>query len=401
MLGLFIIAGVFLFFLFEPILVWSYGWKQIPRVEAPVAHGVAVAEYQSEIEAARSALRNAYQDLGAPAISVAVGRQGRVIWSEAMGFADWQKLTPVTTDSQFRIGSTSKALTSALLGRLLDQNKIDIDLTIDHYLDYFPSGNQITARQLLSHSAGIRDYGLCFCFPIWEYYNTRHFASVSEAVEVFADDELLFQPGTRYQYSSYGYTLLSGVMESATGVEFLQLMRDEVLSPLNLNGTGEDQQEQILSNLVDFYDIEDGQYKPVFAVDHSIKWAGGGYVSTPSDLVRLGNALLAEEFVQPQTRTALFEPQKLSDGEINREFYALGWRSHQSDSLADTAGGAKQSLHIVHHGGVAIGSLSFLLLVPEQQLVISVVANRSLEGKFPIGDYAFKMIKPFVQSNKE
>jgi CubicO group peptidase (beta-lactamase class C family) len=391
-----IVAVSCIYHWFEPLLVWTSGWSELPTSTAVISGQVHSSNYQAEIDQARKILLEAHSELEAPAVSVAVGIKGKLIWSEAIGFADLDDLTPVTTDSQFRIGSTSKALTSVAMGRLIDMGKIDIDKTIDQYIDYFDQGKRISTRQLLSHTAGIRDYQWCLCFPVWEYYNTTNFDSVEDAVNMFSNSPLLFEPGSRYKYSSYGYTLLSGVMEVAAEQDFLSLMKNELFAPLKMNSTMADKLDKKTPERVGFYDIEDGRYKAVFEVDNSNKWAGGGFLSTPSDLVRLGNALLTQNFVTQDTLNSLFAPQRLNNGDVNPENYALGWRSHETDQLTIGVAGEEKKLHIVHHGGVAVGSLSFFMLVPEKEIVISIVANRSLQGKFPMAEYAISIVKPFI-----
>jgi len=380
--------AIYVYALFRPIFVWSYGWSKLPITEAPITSEIISSEYKDEIELAREALAEVYSELQSPAVSVAVGKDGEIIWREAIGFADLEELLPVSLNSQFRIGSTSKAVTSAVVGRLIDSGKIDLDRSIDHYIEYYGPGNKITVRQLMTHTAGIRNYGLCLCLPIWEYYNTKRYDSVTDAVEVFADSPLLFDPGSQFSYSSYGYTLLSGVMEAAAQ------LKTELFTPLKMRSTLADQFAHDSINLVKFYDIKDRRYKKVFHVDNSNKLAGGGFVSTPSDLVRLGNALLTENYLTQSTLESLFMPQILNNGDVNPQRYALGWRSGLSGDLTDRV--KNRNLRVLHHGGVAIGGLSFLLLIPELNLVISIVANKSLNGEFPLGEYAMRIAIPFT-----
>src|SRR5690606_12487415 len=126
----------------------------------------------------------------------------------------------------FRIGSVSKAVTSVGLGKLLEQEKIRLNDTVGKYVPYFEHP-EITIRQLASHTSGIRNYGLCFCFPIWEYYHLKNHNSIEKSVAVFNGDPLRFKPGTSFGYSTYNYTLLSAAMEEASGSKFLRFMTDE------------------------------------------------------------------------------------------------------------------------------------------------------------------------------
>src|SRR5881296_3876945 len=160
-------------------------------------------------------------------LQVAVGVDGKLVWSEGFGYADVACKVPVTAETQFRIGSVSKPLTAAALALLYERGKLDLDAPIQRYVPYFPDkGYPITTRQLAGHLAGIRHY------QGDEFVLNRRFASVREGLEIFERDSLLFPPGTRFSYSSYGFNLISAVIEGAAREEFLRYMTRNVFRPL-------------------------------------------------------------------------------------------------------------------------------------------------------------------------
>ncbi len=120
-----------------------------------------------------------------------------------------------------------------------------------------------------------------------------------------------------------------------------------------------------------FYDIENGSYKESYPVDNSNKWAGGGFLSTPSDLVRMAIALQTSEFISQKTKQKLWTPVAMSNPRIQEESYAYGWRS----TITNEINGKK--LHMIHHAGTANGSTSVLVLFPEYELSISVLTNKA------------------------
>jgi CubicO group peptidase (beta-lactamase class C family) len=383
---------VIAYFLFEPIFVYNFGWKDLPEIkDKPTAGGDSV--FRDAIDEAERIIREARHTLRAPAFSAAVGIEGKAVWREAIGLSNIEHAVTADTTTMFRIGSTSKAVTSVALGKFLEQGKLQLDKPVQYYVPYVALEKPVTIRQLASHTSGIREYGLCLCFPIWEYYSNDAFETIRESAEVFQHDPLLFEPGTQYSYSTYNTTLVSAALEETGQKKFLPLMHDEVFTPLGMHHTMGDYADSIIAGRATFYEIRNGQYKPVYAVDNSNKWAGGGFLSTPGDLVKLGNGLLSHRILKASTLDTLFMPQKLKDGTHHEEYYALGWRSFPEKKLFD----GTRITHIVHHGGTAAGSTAFLVLLPEYKMTVAIMMNRNAEGDFrDFSGYAFKLAEAFI-----
>lgn len=391
-----IVTFVFLcYYLFQPVFVWATGWQALPEAYLGVSKtGITDAEYSREIAEGQNMLSKYHERLQTPAISIAVGIGNKIIWTEARGYSDVKNKAIADVTTSFRIGSVSKAATSVGLGRLLEQGKIALNDTVGQYVPYFEHP-EITIRQLASHTSGIRNYGLCFCFPIWEYYHLKNHNSIEKSVAVFNGDPLRFKPGTSFGYSTYNYTLLSAAMEEASGSKFLRFMTDEVFAPIGMTHTGADYADSVMTDRATFYEISDGEYKEAFPVDNSNKWAGGGLISTPSDLVKMGNALLQNSVLEKETVDTLFKAQQLADGTMNPQYYALGLR-HQTFELFE----GKNSVQVVHHGGTALGATALLILIPEYQLSIAMVMNRGTES-FQLFDYVLPIAELFIARLQE
>ena len=245
-----------------------------------------------------------------PGFSVAVGLDGKIIWSEGFGFADLEANKPVTTQTLFRIGSVSKPLTAAGLMVLVEKGKLDLDADIHRYVADFPDkGEAVTTRQLAGHLGGIRHY------KGDEFLLNRPFASVRESLRIFENDPLHSRPGEKFLYSSYGWNLISAVMETAAKQEFLSYMKQAVFDPLGMTSTVPDYAGRDLPLRSRFYELKaDGGFKIAPTVDSSYKWAGGGFLSTAEDMVRFGTAHLQPGFLKGESLDALFTPQKTSDG---------------------------------------------------------------------------------------
>jgi CubicO group peptidase (beta-lactamase class C family) len=294
-----------------------------------------------------------------PGLSVAVAEDGKIVWSEGFGFADLDAKKPVTTQTMFRIGSVSKPITAAGLMLLVEKGQVDLDADIHRYVpDYPDKGHPITTRQLAGHLAGIRHY------QGEEFYLNRHYVHVRESLRIFENDPLLSIPGEKYSYSSYGFNLISMVMEAAAGRDFLSYMQDAVWTPLAMTNTMPDDATRAIPQRTRFYKAKAGggfELEP--DVDNSYKWASGGFISTPEDLVRFGSAHLQPGFLTRASLDALFTSQKTSDGKETG--YGLGWEVQK-----DKAGRS-----IWFHSGGSVGGTSILMIQPESRIVLAITAN--------------------------
>jgi len=199
--------------------------------------GAASAGFEEEIAFARGRLAASVEQLDLPSISIAVGTADGPIWSEAVGLADLDSGTAAGVTTAYIVGSTAKAITSVLLARLLDRRAIDLDAPLSGYLSGLPAHlGEVTARQLASHTAGVRHYGFdLLSYPPHDSFSRRHYANVTEALAAISGDPLEFPPGSDFKYSTFGYILLSAALEAAAGSSYPDLLRDEIARPLGLS----------------------------------------------------------------------------------------------------------------------------------------------------------------------
>lgn len=323
------------------------------------AEPAASRGYAPAIDFARTLVKAMMEESGTPGVSLAVGIDGKIVWSEGFGYADVEHRVPVWEDTRFRIGSVSKPLTAAALGLLYEQGRLDLDAPIQDYVPTFPAKRwPISSRQVAGHLAGIRHY------RDQEFLSARHYESVLQGLEIFEADSLLFEPGTRYSYSSYGWNLISGVVEGASGVDFLVYMRENVFDRLGMEHTIADHTDSIIAQRTGFYQrTDDGRIINARYVDNSYKWAGGGFLSTPEDLLGFGFAHLDGGFLKPETVDLLWTSQRTSDGQATN--YGIGWAVTTEDGRVTQAS----------HGGGSIGGTTFLLIRPEERAVLAIVGN--------------------------
>ena len=333
---------------------------------APLANGQAAATatvaHATDYSQAEQNARAVAKELlghGIPGLSLAVAVDGQIVYSEGFGYADLEERVPVWATTKFRIGSVSKPLTAVALVQLVEEGKIDLDAPVQKYVPTFPEKNgKITPRLLAGHIAGIRHY------KGDEFQISTHYNNVLEGLKIFQDDPLVAPPGAKFSYSSYGFNLLSAVIQNASGEEFLLYMHEHVFGPLGLRSTTEDQPAEIIMQRARFYTQQKDQpVRNAPFVDNSYKWAGGGFLSTAEDLARFGSALLVPGFLKPESLRLLFTAQKTADGkEIE---YGMGWFIHKS----------KSGQRVYEHSGGSVGGTSQLILYPDAHVVVAMVCN--------------------------
>jgi len=317
--------------------------------------------------------------LGVPGAAICVRKDGKLLWSEGFGYADLEQHVPVTTQTRFRIGSVSKPLTAAALGLLSEAGKLDWDAPVQRYVPTFPVKRYpITVRQVAGHLAGIRHY------RPGEFENQKHYKTVLEGLTIFQDDSLLFQPGTQFAYSSYGWNLLSAVIEGASGESFLSFMDHRVFVPAGMSHTGADFPDSIVPARTRFYTRPDSVGPVVNApfVDNSYKWAGGGFLSTAEDLAQFGEQMLDGRLLHPATVALLWTSQHTTDGKATD--YGIGWDVEQ-----DAAGRRR-----ISHSGGSVGGTANLLIYPAEHLIVAVLVNSDRTFIEAVPRYAEPFLAP-------
>jgi serine beta-lactamase-like protein LACTB len=344
-----------------------------PQDVTSVTRSAPSPKWANAVAQGRQIVRADLAEQNLPGVSVAVGLGGEIVWAEGFGWADLESRVQVAPETRFRIGHASKVLTSAAVGLLLEKRRLRLDDEIQTYVPAFPRKQwPVTLRQLMGHVAGVRHYrGEEADVP------SAHCDRASEGVPSFADDPLLFEPGTQSRYSTYGWVLVSAAVEAAAAETFFTFMRTQVFTPLGMADTTADSATEPIPNRATFYFPRfsgDNHFGPEVAqaVDYSCFAGAGAFLSTPSDLVRFGLAIGGGTLLRPDTVSMLQTPQVLASGEETD--YGLGWRLETVPLAgAPTRLASDASLSLVG------GSTSFMTF-PERGLVVAVTSNTSYAG---------------------
>ncbi len=375
-----------------PLPFW--GWERIagPVPERQRSHD---PRYAAAGDLALRRMAEYRAEAGLPALSAAVAIADDVVWTGSVGFSDIASQTPATPETLFRIGSTSKALTATALARLVAQEKLALDAPIATYQPDQPNPEWpgITARQLASHSAGLPHYGenrdwrgLYRSITL-----THHYDDVRDAVGLFDGSPLLHHPGSSFHYSSLGTVLLGATMSYASGLPYRELMQREVFEPAGMLSTFPDgDADSRSSQLATFYYTDGERFRPWREVDLSHRLPGGGYISSPTDLVQLGSKYFDPTYLPEEIRAEFWEPQRLADGSINEQNYALGWRWREWDIKGVGI------MRNANHGGVSRGSQCWLLLYPDHLLSMAFCTNTKTEEFATFGGFYEPLLRSFV-----
>lgn len=338
--------------------------SSVPAQPAPSADEVA------KLDAAVSAFRS---KMGIPAVTMAVVRDNRIYFQRGYGTADLENSVPATAATVYRIASVTKALTAVAALQLAEKGKLDLDAPVQKYVPAFPvKSHPITTRQLLAHTSGIRNY------KRGESERTDHRDSLTDAVTIFKDDPLDFEPGTRYGYTTFGYTLLGAVIEGASGMTFMDYLRQNVFALAGMTHTQADDVREIVPNRARGYSPKvygrfDGNVRNAPLMDSSYKLPGGGLLSTVEDLARFAIALQAGALVAPKTVADMSRNTVLPDGKETG--YGYGW-------YVGTREGREPDGSI-WHGGVQAGFTTDLWLLPGKRFALVILTN--LEGGARLG----------------
>jgi serine beta-lactamase-like protein LACTB, mitochondrial len=304
-----------------------------------------------------------------PGISVAVVEKGEYVWSEGFGMADLENFVPATPQTLYRLASISKSLTATAAMELWERGKLDLDTPVQKYCPAFPQKPwPITTRQVLGHLGGIRHYK-SDSQDDPETGNTRHFDNPIEAgLNFFANDPLVAQPGTKFNYSTQGFTLVGCAIEGASGEKYVDFVRENVLEPSGMARTQTDDRFAIIPQRTGFYHKEkSGRVVNAEFLDSSYKIPGGGWLSSADDMARFEVAILHDVLLRRATRDVMWSALKLTDGSMSR--YALGWGTGNDLGELD-----------VGHGGGQQGTSTFFMILPQRAEGIVVLANMDGAG---------------------
>ena len=294
-----------------------------------------------------------------PGMSVAVVAGGQSRWANGYGTQDVENGVPAKASTVYRLGSISKPITAVAVMQLHERGRLDLDAPVQKYCPAFPEKQwPVTTRQVLGHLAGIRHYK-----SDEEFNSTRFYATVNDGLAMFRDDPLLHEPGAKYTYTTFGYTVLGCAVEGASGQKFADFVRDNVFRPAGMERIRVDSVADIIPGRAQGYRLTDkGELTNSALADNSYKVPGGGFVSTVEDLAKFAAALQAGRLLKRETAELMYARQKTKDGKETA--YGLGWGV-----------GSRDGRRTVGHSGGQQRVSTFLHMLPDHGLAVVLMSN--------------------------
>jgi CubicO group peptidase (beta-lactamase class C family) len=247
--------------------------------------------------------------------SVLVSKNGQVIFKKGFGYANFEQRIPNTPDIKFYIGSITKAFTDLIMLQMAERGIIKLDAKISDYLPEYPKpyADSVTIYNLLTHTSGIPDYD---GDPRIDVDWSKHY-SHNEMLALFDSLPLLFTPGAKFSYTNAGTYICGVIMEKLTGKSYEELLKENILDPLQMNNTGYTESHGPIDKFARGYDLS--SVKPVAQrdIDASTAFSAFGMYSTAEDMQKWNEALHTEKLLSKKYMDIYFTPY--------REKWACDW----------------------------------------------------------------------------
>lgn len=253
--------------------------------------------------------------------SVLVARDGEVLLKKGYNFSNWELKVPNSPQTKFRISSITKPFTATLIMMLNERGLIDFDARMCSILPDCPSHwRDITIQNLLNHTSGVPEYTTLQGAD----QVSRDPHSVASLIDVFEDQPLNFSPGERFRYSNSNYILLGSIIEQISNARYGEILRQILLDPLEMENSGMDYHEEILTDRASGYQILGTWLVNAPYLDMGNAYATAGMYSTVEDLYRWDQALNSGQLLSKESLEKMFTPSFGADGSGGE--YGLGWQ---------------------------------------------------------------------------
>jgi CubicO group peptidase (beta-lactamase class C family) len=310
-------------------------------------------------------------------LAVAVVRGRDTLLMKGYGFADVENQVAVTPTTVFRIGSVTKQFTSSAVMRLVEQGKIGLDDDMSKYIPNFPTkGRRILVRHLLNHTSGIPSYT-----DIGPRFGrvSRLDLPTDSVIAIVANDSLQFEPGAQFYYNNTGYFMLGMVIEKVTGKKYGDYLEETMFKPAGLSQTYYCDTRRIIPRRSQGYDRRPAGLVNTDYLSMLLPFAAGSLCSTVGDLVSWTTQLNSARIVSASSYREMTTPVTFKSGRPMTYGYGLA---------SDTVGGRR----VIAHGGGINGFISQLTYVPQDSLVIAVLANTSPAPSSAMADAIMRVV---------
>jgi CubicO group peptidase (beta-lactamase class C family) len=327
---------------------------------ALTATGVSAQNVDPRLEAKVDSIANqVLQSTNVPSASVAVVQHARVVLAKAYGNAKLDPATPATADMRYAIGSISKQFTASAMLLLQQQGKLKLDDPVGKYVPGLSRGNEVTIREILSHTSGYQD----FWPQDYLMEPMRQNATPRSIMDRWARQPLDFEPGTRWQYSNTGFVLAGMIVEKVSGMPFFQFVQTRLLDPLGMKSAKNFDADPRAADPIGYIRYGLGPLRPSPDAGKGWMYGAGMLAMTATDLAKWDISIINRSLLSRASYQEMFRETTLKNGASSN--YGLGVFTQMS-------GGH----FFIEHNGEVSGFTAENFLYPDDSAAIIVLTNQ-------------------------
>ena len=297
---------------------------------------------------------------GVPSASIAIVQDGKIAYVQAYGAAKLDPHTPATPQMRYSIGSISKQFTAAAILLLAEEGKLSLDDPVSKYVPGLTDGDQITIRQLLSHTSGYQDF--------WpqDYVPPLMLKPITaeQIMDRWAKIPLDFPPGTKWQYSNTNYVIAGVIVEKVSGMPLLQFLSQRVFTPLNMSSVADTNLNKLPpTDPTGYFKYALGPSHPAPKEGKGWMFAAGELAMTAEDLAKWDIAMINQSLLKPASYREMETEVLLKDGVGTN--YGLGVFVRNTNGH-----------RVLEHGGEVSGFVAENIVMPDDKIAIVVLTNQ-------------------------
>ena len=293
-----------------------------------------------------------------PGATILVAKQGKTIYRNAFGMANLELQVPMKPENVFELGSITKQFTSVSILMLMEQGKLSLNDKLSKFIENYPKGNEITVHQLLNHTSGIRSYTNMESFRS----KARTDLEPMELINVFKDEPMDFEPGSRYEYNNSAYIILGYIIEKLSGMSYEDYIEKNIFQKIGMTNSYYGSKEQMIPNRASGYQPNETGYNNAEYLSMTLPYAGGSLMSTVDDMLKWEQAIHHNTFISKSSTKLAFTNTTTNDG--SPIYYGYGF---SIDEINGTPS--------IEHGGGIFGYATYGVYVPSEDLYAIVLTN--------------------------
>lgn len=344
------------------------GWVALlatSAVSVPPLHGQTVDTLDSALRARIDRIAaQVLEQRGVPSASVAVAKDGKLVYTHAYGKAHLDPDVAATPEMRYSIGSISKQFTAAAILILQEQGKLSLDDAVGKYVPGLTRGDEVTIRQILSHTSGYQDY--------WpeDYLMTPMMkpATAQQILDTWAKKPLDFEPGTKWQYSNTNYVIAGEIVEKVSGERLFDFLGEHIFHPLGMKSAwNSDEVKLTQPDATPYVRNALGPLRLAPKEGRGWMFAAGELAMTAHDLALWDESLIAQTVLKPESYKQMFTEVKLKDGKGTE--YGLGVEVRERDGHRS-----------IEHSGEVTGFVSDNEVLVDDRVAVAVLTNHMSGG---------------------